>query len=79
MHMEMVLILFATLAVAQIVLVQWKKHYHRSYQVCALKHLHENKNNNYGVQVPLGLDNKSKNKKDLGPFCSVSNIIVVHD
>ena len=76
MHMEMVLILFATLAVAQIVLVQWKKHYFRSYQVCALKHLQKQKQ--YGVQVPLGLDNKSKNKKDLGSFCSVSNIIVVH-
>jgi RING finger protein 121 len=33
MHMEMVLILFATLAVAQVVLVKWKKLHHRSYQV----------------------------------------------
>lgn len=37
MHMEMVLILFATLIVAQIVLVKWKKYHHRSYQV--LHHL----------------------------------------
>ncbi|KAK3697113.1 hypothetical protein QZH41_016921, partial [Actinostola sp. cb2023] len=36
MHMEMVLILFATLIVAQIVLVKWKKYHHRSYQTVTL-------------------------------------------
>lgn len=35
MHAEMVLILVATLAVAQIVLVQWKQRHHRSYNVGA--------------------------------------------
>lgn len=33
MHAEMVLILIATLVVAQIVLVQWKQRHHRSYNV----------------------------------------------
>ena len=33
MHSEMVLILFATLIVAQIALVQWKKRHYRSYSV----------------------------------------------
>lgn len=33
MHAEMVLILVATLIVAQIVLVQWKQRHHRSYNV----------------------------------------------
>jgi RING finger protein 121 len=33
MHAEMVLILIATLVVAQILLVQWKQRYFRSYQV----------------------------------------------
>lgn len=33
MHAEMVLILMATLLVAQIVLVQWKQRHHRSYNV----------------------------------------------
>lgn len=33
MHMEMVLILIATLVVAQIVLVQWKQRHFKSYQV----------------------------------------------
>lgn len=33
MHAEMVLILVATLLVAQIVLVQWKQRHHRSYNV----------------------------------------------
>lgn len=33
MHAEMVLILVATLVVAQIVLVQWKQRHHRSYNV----------------------------------------------
>lgn len=36
MHMEMVLILFATLAVAQVVLVRWKKQHFRSYQVSSI-------------------------------------------
>lgn len=35
MHAEMVLILVATLVVAQIVLVQWKQRHHRSYNVSA--------------------------------------------
>lgn len=35
MHAEMVLILIATLVVAQIVLVQWKQRHHRSYNVSA--------------------------------------------
>ena len=33
MHAEMVLILIATLVIAQILLVQWKQRYFRSYQV----------------------------------------------
>lgn len=33
MHSEMVLILFVTLIVAQIALVQWKKKHYRSYSV----------------------------------------------
>lgn len=33
MHMEMVLILFSTLIVAQVLLVKWKKHYYKSFQV----------------------------------------------
>lgn len=33
MHAEMVMILIATLVVAQIVLVQWKQRHHRSYNV----------------------------------------------
>jgi len=33
MHAEMVLILIATLVVAQILLVQWRKYHFRSYQV----------------------------------------------
>lgn len=33
MHAEMVLILIVTLVVAQILLVQWKQRYFRSYQV----------------------------------------------
>lgn len=33
MHAEMVMILVATLVVAQIVLVQWKQRHHRSYNV----------------------------------------------
>lgn len=33
MHAEMVVILIATLVVAQIVLVQWKQRHHRSYNV----------------------------------------------
>lgn len=33
MHMEMVLILFSTLVVAQVLLVKWKKHYYKSFQV----------------------------------------------
>uniref|UniRef100_A0A8C6SK74 Ring finger protein 175 n=1 Tax=Neogobius melanostomus TaxID=47308 RepID=A0A8C6SK74_9GOBI len=36
MHAEMVLILVATLAVAQIVLVQWKQRHHRSYNLVTL-------------------------------------------
>ncbi|KXJ28428.1 RING finger protein 121 [Exaiptasia diaphana] len=36
MHMEMVLILFATLAVAQVVLVKWKKYHYKSYQTVTL-------------------------------------------
>ncbi|XP_001632498.3 RING finger protein 121 isoform X2 [Nematostella vectensis] len=36
MHMEMVLILFATLIVAQIVLVKWKKMHFKSYQTVTL-------------------------------------------
>ncbi|XP_031569000.1 RING finger protein 121-like [Actinia tenebrosa] len=36
MHMEMVLILFATLIVAQIVLVKWKKLHYKSYQTVSL-------------------------------------------
>ena len=35
MHAEMVLILVATLLVAQIVLVQWRQRHHRSYNVSA--------------------------------------------
>ena len=34
MHAEMVLILIVTLVVAQIILVQWKQRFFRSYQVC---------------------------------------------
>ena len=37
MHAEMVLILIATLVVAQIVLVQWKQRHHRSYNVSAAR------------------------------------------
>ena len=33
MHMEMVLILFSTLVVAQVLLVKWKKYYYKSFQV----------------------------------------------
>lgn len=33
MHMEMVLILFSTLIVAQVLLVKWKKHYYKSFMV----------------------------------------------
>jgi len=33
MHAEMVLILICTLVVAQLILVQWRKHHFRSYQV----------------------------------------------
>ena len=33
MHMEMILILFSTLIVAQVLLVKWKKHYYKSFQV----------------------------------------------
>lgn len=33
MHLEMVLILFSTLVVAQILIVKWKKHYYKSFQV----------------------------------------------
>lgn len=33
MHLEMILILLTTLAVAQILLVQWKKRHFKSYQV----------------------------------------------
>lgn len=36
MHAEMVLILIATLVVAQIVLVQWKQRHHRSYNVSTI-------------------------------------------
>ncbi|KAK2184828.1 hypothetical protein NP493_251g02049 [Ridgeia piscesae] len=36
MHAEMVLILLATLAVAQLVLVQWKQRHFKSYQVATL-------------------------------------------
>eukprot|EP00064_Thunnus_orientalis_P021990 superscaffoldBa00007037_g22165 len=36
MHAEMVLILIATLVVAQIVLVQWKQRHHRSYNLVTL-------------------------------------------
>lgn len=36
MHAEMVLILIATLVVAQIVLVQWKQRHCRSYNVSAI-------------------------------------------
>lgn len=36
MHMEMVLILFSTLVVAQILLVKWKKHYYKSFQAVTL-------------------------------------------
>lgn len=39
MHAEMVLILIATLVVAQIVLVQWKQRHHRSYNVSDRYHL----------------------------------------
>ena len=33
MHAEMVLILICTLAIAQLVLVQWRKRHFQSYQV----------------------------------------------
>lgn len=33
MHLEMILILLATLIVAQIFLVEWKKRHYRSYSV----------------------------------------------
>lgn len=33
MHVEMLLILFGTLLVAQIILVEWKKLHYKSYQV----------------------------------------------
>ncbi|XP_068703457.1 E3 ubiquitin ligase Rnf121-like [Montipora foliosa] len=36
MHMEMVLILFSTLVVAQVLLVKWKKHYYKSFQAVTL-------------------------------------------
>ncbi|XP_074621335.1 E3 ubiquitin ligase RNF121-like isoform X3 [Acropora palmata] len=36
MHMEMVLILFSTLIVAQVLLVKWKKHYYKSFQAVTL-------------------------------------------
>lgn len=39
MHAEMVLILVATLLVAQIVLVQWKQRHHRSYNVSSYPRL----------------------------------------
>ena len=38
MHMEMVLILFSTLVVAQVLLVKWKKHYYKSFQVKRSQH-----------------------------------------
>ena len=45
MHMEMVLILFSTLIVAQVLLVKWKKHYYKSFQVTLIKtHLSVNYN-----------------------------------
>ena len=37
MHLEMILILFATLAVTQLVLFKWKQYHSRSYQVKFLK------------------------------------------
>lgn len=43
MHAEMVLILVATLAVAQVVLVQWKQRHHRSYNVGATMTTETNK------------------------------------
>lgn len=36
MHMEMVLILFSTLIVAQVLLVKWKKHYYKSFMTVTL-------------------------------------------
>lgn len=36
MHMEMVLILFSTLVVAQVLLVKWKKYYYKSFQAVTL-------------------------------------------
>ena len=36
MHMEMVLILFATLFIMQIVLFKWQQMHNRSYKVCVL-------------------------------------------
>ena len=39
MHLEMVLILIATLVVAQIVLVQWKQRHFKSFQVSVLSML----------------------------------------
>ncbi|MEJ1274135.1 hypothetical protein NN561_005013 [Cricetulus griseus] len=36
MHAEMVLILIATLVVAQLLLVQWKQRHPRSYNLCSM-------------------------------------------
>ena len=33
MHLEMLIVLVTTLAVAQIILIQWKQRYFRSYQL----------------------------------------------
>ena len=49
MHMEMILILFSTLIVAQVLLVKWKKHYYKSFQV--------NKHENAQVSYVQLIDN----------------------
>ena len=49
MHMEMILILFSTLIVAQVLLVKWKKHYYKSFQV--------NKHENAQISYVQWIDN----------------------
>lgn len=39
MHAEMIIILFVTLIVAQVALVEWKKRHYRSYSVCFVNEL----------------------------------------
>ena len=64
MHLEMLIVLITTLAVAQIVLIQWKQRHFRSYQLATTlgKCLMEF-NKNQEQQVITITSNKTMNPK----------------